>query len=195
MQRLVDAPVSWFGQAEKLRKQIEEKNRLLAEQRAAVKRATEAQAKAVADEAANEEKSRKLAAGFSAVRAPAAVCQEPQSLSHPAALATPQAVQRVTVDRNTQGGRAAGGASAGPEAARRAADEAEVTRVLGSLTDADVLGLPPRPSAEVVKQAYRTLAKKLHPDKCTASRAKDAFQRVHKAYQRLSGDGAAAGRA
>ena len=80
-------------------------------------------------------------------------------------------------------------------AAVAAADEAEVTRVLGSLTDADVLGLPPRPGADVVKQAYRTLAKKLHPDKCTAPRAKDAFQRVHKAYQRLNGDGAAAGRA
>ena len=70
MQRLVDAPVSWFGQAEKLRKQIEEKNRLLAEQRAALKRATEAQEKAAADEVAHKEKSRKLAAGFSAVRPP-----------------------------------------------------------------------------------------------------------------------------
>ncbi len=79
--------------------------------------------------------------------------------------------------------------SAGPEAARRAADEAEVARVLGALTDADVLGLAPHPQAEAVKRAYRALAKRLHPDKCTAARATDAFQRILKAYQRLAGAG------
>jgi hypothetical protein len=119
--------------------------------------------------------------------------QMPQTLNRtfrPVKL--PQAVQRVSSHKATQGGRSAGGATAGPEAARRAADEAEVARVLGSLTDADVLGLPPRPSGDAVKQAYRSLAKKLHPDKCTAARAKDAFQRVLTAYQRLSSGGAAA---
>ena len=179
-------------QAEKLRKQIEEKNRRLAEQKAAVE-AQDAQARAAAEAVAQKEKSRKLAAGFSAVRVCASdAASVPQSLSRLAALATLQAVQRVSNDRSTQQGRTAGGASAGPEAARRAGDEAEVTRVLGSLTDADVLGLPPRPGADAVKQAYRSLAKKLHPDKCTAPRAKDAFQRVLKAYQRLNADSAAA---
>jgi len=61
--------------------------------------------------------------------------------------------------------------------------------VLGSLTDADALGLAPHPGAEAVKRAYRTLAKRLHPDKCTAPRATDAFQRILRAYQRLSGTG------
>jgi curved DNA-binding protein CbpA len=57
--------------------------------------------------------------------------------------------------------------------------------VLGALTDADVLSLPPHPSAEAAKRAFRALAKRLHPDKCTAARATDAFQRLQRAYQKL----------
>jgi hypothetical protein len=75
------------------------------------------------------------------------------------------------------------------DAARRAADEAEVTRVLGALTDADTLGLRPHPAPEDAKRAYRALAKRLHPDKCTAARASAAFQRILRAYQTLAGDG------
>ena len=59
--------------------------------------------------------------------------------------------------------------------------------MLGALTDADALGLPPHPSADAVKRAYRLLAKQLHPDKCSAARTTDAFQRVSRAYQKLSG--------
>ncbi len=73
------------------------------------------------------------------------------------------------------------------DAARRAADEAEAARVLGALTDADALGLRPHPPPEEAKRAYRALAKRLHPDKCTAARASAAFQRILKAYQQLSG--------
>lgn len=72
------------------------------------------------------------------------------------------------------------------DAARRAADEAEVARVLGALTDADVLGLRPRASPDAAKRAFRALAKKLHPDKSTAPRAGAAFQRIMAAYQRLT---------
>ena len=61
--------------------------------------------------------------------------------------------------------------------------------MLSALTDADALGLRPHPQPEATKRAYRTLAKKLHPDKCTASRASAAFQRVLRAYQTLTGTG------
>jgi DnaJ-domain-containing protein 1 len=80
-------------------------------------------------------------------------------------------------------------APASGDAARRAADEAEVSRVLGALTDADALGLRPRPLPDAAKRAYRALAKRLHPDKCTAARASAAFQRILLAYQRLSSPG------
>lgn len=94
-----------------------------------------------------------------------------------------QAVQRVAASGDHATGLTAD--SAGPEAARRSADADEVGRVLCALTDADALGLPPNPAPEAVKRAYRALAKRLHPDKCTAARATDAFQRIAKAYQRL----------
>ena len=80
-------------------------------------------------------------------------------------------------------------APASGDAARRAADEAEVSRVLGALTDADALGLRPRPLPDAAKRAYRALAKRLHPDKCTAPQASAAFQRVLRAYQTLTGAG------
>ena len=74
------------------------------------------------------------------------------------------------------------------DAARRAADEAECSRVLSALTDADALGLRPHPQPDAVKRAYRALAKRLHPDKCTAPRASAAFQRILRAYQTLNGN-------
>jgi len=59
--------------------------------------------------------------------------------------------------------------------------------VLGALTDADALGLQPHPTADAAKRAFRLLAKVIHPDKCCAPRATDAFQRIQRAYQKLSG--------
>jgi curved DNA-binding protein CbpA len=61
--------------------------------------------------------------------------------------------------------------------------------VLGALTDADALGLPPHPTADAAKRAFRLLAKAIHPDKCAVPRATDAFQRIQRAYQRLCGGG------
>ena len=60
--------------------------------------------------------------------------------------------------------------------------------VLSALTDADALGLRPHPQPDAVKRAYRALAKRLHPDKCTAPRASAAFQRILRAYQTLNGN-------
>jgi curved DNA-binding protein CbpA len=37
-----------------------------------------------------------------------------------------------------------------------------------------------------VRQAYRDLARRLHPDKCKAPGAKDAFQKLSRAYQNIS---------
>ena len=94
-----------------------------------------------------------------------------------------QAVQRVGAQRAEPPAEPA--ASSG-DAARRAADDAECARVLGALTDADALGLRPHPQPEAAKRAYRALAKRLHPDKCTAARASAAFQRILRAYQNLT---------
>lgn len=150
-----------------------------------------AEAAAVAEESALRERSHRLAAGFAAVRT---CCRRPAAwlvLSRPprsGALTRPpppppvQAVQRV---QDHAPGQTA--STAGPEAARLCAAEAEVGRVLGALTDADALGLPPHPPPDAVRRAYRALAKQLHPDKCGAEGATDAFQRVARAYQRLGG--------
>jgi len=94
-----------------------------------------------------------------------------------------QAVQRVGAQRTAE---PAAPAPSSGDAARRAADDAECSRVLGALTDADALGLRPHPQLEAVKSAYRTLAKRLHPDKCTSARSSAAFQRIARAYQNLT---------
>ena len=94
-----------------------------------------------------------------------------------------QAVQRVGAQRSAD---APAAPAPSGDAARRAADDAECSRVLGALTDADALGLRPHPQLEAVKSAYRTLAKRLHPDKCTSARSSAAFQRIARAYQNLT---------
>ena len=39
------------------------------------------------------------------------------------------------------------------------------------------------PTEEDVRRRYRTLAMRLHPDKCSVPRAEEAFKRVSEAYR------------
>lgn len=62
-----------------------------------------------------------------------------------------------------------------------------VQRVQLAGTDWQVLDLPPGSQKKWVTKSYRDLAKILHPDKCSAPGAKEAFQKLNKAYRALSG--------
>ena len=62
-----------------------------------------------------------------------------------------------------------------------------VQRVQLAGTDWQVLDLPPGSQRKWVTKSYRDLAKILHPDKCSAPGAKEAFQKLNKAYRALSG--------
>ena len=53
------------------------------------------------------------------------------------------------------------------------------------------LGLPPHSSREVCRRSYLQLALKLHPDKCTHPRAKEAFTVVEEAFRSVAGGGEA----
>ena len=45
----------------------------------------------------------------------------------------------------------------------------------------------PGAGRETIRAAYRDAARSLHPDKCPAPGAKDAFQRLYEAYTNLRG--------
>ncbi|OUS47202.1 RBJ protein [Ostreococcus tauri] len=62
-----------------------------------------------------------------------------------------------------------------------------VRRVQLAGTDWQVLDLPPGSQKKWIVKNYRDLAKILHPDKCSAPGAKEAFQKLNKAYKALSG--------
>jgi len=66
------------------------------------------------------------------------------------------------------------------------ADRKEVDRVLAAGSDYGVLKLAPGADSASVKKRYREMAIQLHPDKCKAPKAGDAFHRLVKAYQQLS---------
>jgi flagellar biosynthesis GTPase FlhF len=66
------------------------------------------------------------------------------------------------------------------------ADEVEVDRVLAAGTDYGVLLLAPGASAAAIRKRYRAMAVRLHPDKCKAPRAAEAFNRLVLAYQQIS---------
>lgn len=72
-----------------------------------------------------------------------------------------------------------------PRPSASAADAAEVARVLAATSDYDCLQIPIGSSADVIRRRYRDMAKALHPDKCGAPGAKDAFQRLFGAYTNL----------
>ena len=66
------------------------------------------------------------------------------------------------------------------------ADDKEVDRVLKAGSDYQVLQLEPGASAAEAKKRYRQMAIALHPDKCDAPRAGEAFHRVVTAYRSIS---------
>jgi TolA-binding protein len=80
---------------------------------------------------------------------------------------------------------AAAAAAAAAAAIGSDADTEEVKRVLASKTHYDVLQLKPGCGSGALKKRYREMAVRLHPDKCKADKASDAFQRAHTAYQEL----------
>ena len=65
-------------------------------------------------------------------------------------------------------------------------DRQAVRRVMMAGTDWQVLDLPPNAQMKWVKQSYRELARRLHPDKCKAPGAKDAFQKLSRAYTNIT---------
>ena len=48
------------------------------------------------------------------------------------------------------------------------------------------LGLLPSATADAVRKQYKQLALRLHPDKCSHERAREAFDAVHGAYTKLA---------
>jgi DnaJ-domain-containing protein 1 len=80
---------------------------------------------------------------------------------------------------------AAAAAAAAAAAIGSDADTEEVKRVLASETHYEVLQLQPGCSSAALKKRYKEVVVKLHPDKCKADQATEAFQRAHAAYQEL----------
>ena len=76
-----------------------------------------------------------------------------------------------------------------PQAEQLSAAEIErraVQRVVLAGSDWAILDLPPGSQKKWIKKSYMELAKILHPDKCQAPGAKEAFQKLSKAYRALS---------
>ena len=53
-----------------------------------------------------------------------------------------------------------------------------------------VLGITPSADAKKIKKAYRTVAKKYHPDVSHSSESAERFQEIREAYETLSDEGA-----
>ncbi len=53
----------------------------------------------------------------------------------------------------------------------------------------DTLGVPRNASTDEIKKAYRTLAKKYHPDVCKEPGAEEKFKQINEAYSVLSDEG------
>jgi hypothetical protein len=67
-----------------------------------------------------------------------------------------------------------------------------VTRALNAGSHAEVLGIDSgKVSPARLKKAYRRMCLELHPDRCHARGAVEAFQRVQQAYHALEADGGA----
>ena len=73
-----------------------------------------------------------------------------------------------------------------PELTAEELDRIAVRRVMAAGSDWAVLDLAVNSHATWVRRAYRDLARRLHPDKCKAPGAKDAFQKLSRAYQNIS---------
>jgi DnaJ family protein A protein 5 len=49
-----------------------------------------------------------------------------------------------------------------------------------------VLDVEQQATAEAIKRSFRAASLKIHPDKCTAERATEAFQRLNEAFMTLT---------
>jgi DnaJ family protein B protein 12 len=67
-------------------------------------------------------------------------------------------------------------------------DEDLISGVNGASSHYSVLHIAHEARYEDVKRAYRQLALRLHPDKCRAEGAEDAFKRVGQAFHVLGDD-------
>lgn len=85
--------------------------------------------------------------------------------------------------------------ASGPAGSSRKTDLAEggndeqkqmVRRILKTGNYYDILGIPQGADEEAIKKAYKKTALKLHPDKCKAAGAEEAFKKVSRAFQCLS---------
>ena len=88
---------------------------------------------------------------------------------------------RVLLRERAAAPRAPAPAAAPPPTAPPEVAEA-IARVLAAADAYEALGVASGASQAACKKAYRRLALKLHPDKCRAPRAEEAFKRVSAAY-------------
>lgn len=65
-------------------------------------------------------------------------------------------------------------------------DYPEVKQILESKTLYEVLSIDKNCSAAEIKEGFRKLARKVHPDRCKHSKATEAFQKLQHAYEVLS---------
>ena len=93
-------------------------------------------------------------------------------------------VDRVRVLLRERAAAPAAAAAAPTPAAPPGVAEA-IARVLAAADAYEALGVESGASQAQCKKAYRRLALKLHPDKCRAPRAEEAFKRVSAAYAGL----------
>lgn len=52
--------------------------------------------------------------------------------------------------------------------------------------DYKILGIPPGASSKEIRSAYLKMSLKWHPDKCNLPEAKEKFQHIKDAYEKLS---------
>jgi len=93
-------------------------------------------------------------------------------------------VDRVRVLLRERAQRAPAPAAAPPPTAPPEIAEA-IARVLAAADAHEALGVESGASPAACKKAYRRLALRLHPDKCQARHAEEAFKRVSAAYAAL----------
>ncbi|KAL6764823.1 hypothetical protein V8C86DRAFT_2470715 [Haematococcus lacustris] len=151
---------------ERLRRQMQEKEALLAKEQAAqaAKDAVRAQHQQQQVQAARRKE--QLSKGFAALSASAATTPSVQAEGAGRGAVAPLAP-----------------ASRAPAVV---ADEFEVARVMHSSSDLECLQLAPGSGLAVIRRSYRRLAVALHPDKCKLEGSAAAFQRLHKAYANLT---------
>lgn len=62
----------------------------------------------------------------------------------------------------------------------------DIKRIRNAESDYECFQLSPPTTLTLIKKKYKELARMLHPDKCNLEGAKEAFQKIKIAYDRLS---------